>query len=227
MRMKTLQVTLTGILCLTAYHRLKTNVLPGERDGLQRQLSGYIRKKSYRQPPLLNAMYNTEQEMANILSAPSMTPDEKSTRYSNEYHRFQTFKNQLQSKFQSLEDQLTGFIKKATKSIEEAKNKPPSSQLHADVEYSDEDDIVQVDAEDSDPDVAAQSSESEAEHSNIDVGEEERGGYSPMLYYLTPPRTIEHPIKHWYTYDTNTENNSPDESDDESVADKGDSGDEQ
>ena len=44
--------------------------------------------------------------------------------YSNEYHRFQTFKNQLQSKFQSLEDQLTGFIKKATKNIEEAKNKP-------------------------------------------------------------------------------------------------------
>ena len=91
----------------------------------------------------------------NILSAPSMTPDEKSTLYSNEYHRFQAFKNQLQSKFQSLEDQLTGVIKKATKSIEEAKNKPQSSQLHADVEYSDEDDIVQVDAEDSDPDVAA------------------------------------------------------------------------
>ena len=63
-----------------------------------------------------------------------MTPDEKSTLYSNEYHRFQTFKNQLQSKFQSLEDQLTGFIKKATKSIEETKNKPRSSQLHTDVE---------------------------------------------------------------------------------------------
>ena len=70
------------------HHRLKTNVLPGERDGLQQQLSGYTRKKSYRQPPILNAMYNTEQEMENILSAPSMTPDEKSTLYSNEYHRF-------------------------------------------------------------------------------------------------------------------------------------------
>ena len=95
------------------------------------------------------------------------------------------------------------------------------------MEYSDEDDIVQVDSDDSDPDVAAQSSESEAEHSNIDVGEEEREGYSPMPNYLTPPRTIEHPIKHWFTYDTNTENNSADESDDESVADKGDSDDEQ
>ena len=59
------------------------------------------------------------------------------------------------------------------------------------------------------------------------MGEEEREGYSPMPYYLIPPHTIEHPIKHWYTYDTNTENNSPDESDDESVADKGDSGEEQ
>ena len=95
------------------------------------------------------------------------------------------------------------------------------------MEYSDEDDIVQVDDEDSDPEVAAQSSESEAEHSNIDVGEEEHEGHSPMPYYVTPPRTIEHPIKHWYTYDTNTVNNSPDVSDDESVADKGDSGDEQ
>ena len=72
------------------------------------------------------------------------------------------------------------------------------------MEYSDEDDIAQVDAEDSDPDVAAQSSESEAEHLNIDVGEEEHEGHSPISYYVTPPRTIEHPIKHWYTYDTNT-----------------------
>ena len=60
-------------------------------------------------------MYNTEQEMENILNAPSMTPDEKSTLYSNEHHRFHTFKNQLQSKFQSFEGQLTDFIKKSHK----------------------------------------------------------------------------------------------------------------
>ena len=59
------------------------------------------------------------------------------------------------------------------------------------MEYSDEDNIVQVDAEDSDPDVAEQSSESEAEHSNIDVGEEEHERNSPRPYYLTPPRTTE------------------------------------
>ena len=40
------------------HHRLKTNVLPRERDGLQQQLSGYMRKQSYRQRPILNAMYN-------------------------------------------------------------------------------------------------------------------------------------------------------------------------
>ena len=62
------------------------------------------------------------------------------------------------------------------------------------MEYSDEDDIVQVDAEDSDPDVAAQSSENEEEHSNIDMGEEEHEGHSPIPYYVTPPRTIEHQL---------------------------------
>ena len=87
------------------------------------------------------------------------------------------------------------------------------------MEYSDEDDIVQVDAEDSDPDVAEQSSKSEAEHSNIDVEEEEHERHSPSRpYYLTPPRTTERSTKHWYTYDTNTENNASDVSDDESVA---------
>ena len=49
------------------HHCLKTNVLPGGRDGLQQQLSGYMRKQSYQQPPILNAMYNTEQEMENTV----------------------------------------------------------------------------------------------------------------------------------------------------------------
>ena len=52
------------------HHRLKTNVLPGERDGLQQQLNGYMRKQSYRQPPILNAMYNTEQGNGKYLKRP-------------------------------------------------------------------------------------------------------------------------------------------------------------
>ena len=47
-------------------------------------------------------MYSTEQEMENILNAPSMTPDEKSTLYSNEYHRFQTLKNHYKVNFKVL-----------------------------------------------------------------------------------------------------------------------------
>ncbi len=58
-------------------HRLKTKVLPGHAGGIQQQLSGYIRKQTYRQPPILNAIYNTEQRMENILSSPSMTLNEK------------------------------------------------------------------------------------------------------------------------------------------------------
>ena len=39
--------------------RLKTNILPGEADALVE----YVRKKSYQQPPLINAMYDAEQRM--------------------------------------------------------------------------------------------------------------------------------------------------------------------
>ena len=37
--------------------RLKTNILPGETKSTSEQ---YVRKKSYRHSPNLNAMYNTE-----------------------------------------------------------------------------------------------------------------------------------------------------------------------
>ena len=49
-------------------HRLRTNVLPGESNGVQQQLSEYIKM-----PPIFNAMYNTKQQME----------DEKSALYSN------------------------------------------------------------------------------------------------------------------------------------------------
>ena len=48
-----------------------------------------------------------------------------------------------------------------------------------------------------------------------------------MLYCLTPSRTIKRPIKHGNIYDTNTKANTPDLSDDESVAGKSDSDDKQ
>ncbi len=36
-----------------------------------------------------------------------------------------------------------------------------------------------------------------------------------MTHYLTPPPTVERPIKHWYTGDTDNEAKSPDHTDNE------------
>ena len=61
-----------------------------------------MKKQSYRQPPILNAKYNTEQEMENILNAPSMTPDEKSTLCSNDIIDFKHLKIIYKANFKVL-----------------------------------------------------------------------------------------------------------------------------
>jgi hypothetical protein len=71
--------------------RLKTNILPGEADALVK----YVRKKSYQQPPLVNAMYDAEQRMKEIIKAPQLTTVEKSELYSDQLNRFLTFKNKM------------------------------------------------------------------------------------------------------------------------------------
>jgi hypothetical protein len=71
--------------------RLKTNILPGEADALVE----YVRKKSYQQPPLVNAMYDAEQRMQEIMEAPQLTTVEKSKLYSDQLNRFLTFKNKM------------------------------------------------------------------------------------------------------------------------------------
>ena len=76
---------------------------------------------------MLNAMYNSDQQMKQIVQAPFLTPDEKSTLYSNELHRFQSFQNQLQNQLYSqnnLQTQLQSFLTTATKSLEAALKKP-------------------------------------------------------------------------------------------------------
>ena len=50
-------------------HRLKTNVLPEENTTGQPSRDRYIRKRSYEQSPILNAMYNSDQ----ILNFKSMS----------------------------------------------------------------------------------------------------------------------------------------------------------
>ena len=74
--------------------RLKTNILPGETSALEQ----YVRKKSYQHSPNLNAMYNTEKRMQEIMEAPQLSPWEKSKLYSDQLNRLLTFKNQMNQK---------------------------------------------------------------------------------------------------------------------------------
>ena len=72
-------------------------------------------------------MYNSDQQMKQIVQAPLLTPDEKSTLHSNELHHFQSFQNQLQNQLRSqnnLQTQLQSFLTTATKSLEAALKKP-------------------------------------------------------------------------------------------------------
>jgi hypothetical protein len=50
--------------------RLKTNVPPGE-------IAKFIQKQSYRQPPLVNVMYDAEQRIKEIMDAPQLSAVEK------------------------------------------------------------------------------------------------------------------------------------------------------
>ena len=68
--------------------RLKTNVLPGE-------IAKFIQKQSYRQPPLVNAMYDAEQRMKEIMDAPQLSAVGKRKLYSDQLNRFLTFKNKM------------------------------------------------------------------------------------------------------------------------------------
>jgi hypothetical protein len=68
--------------------RLKTNVLPGE-------IAKFLHKQSYRRPPLVNAMYDVEQRMKEIMDAPQLSAVGKSKLYSDQLNRFLTFKNNI------------------------------------------------------------------------------------------------------------------------------------
>jgi hypothetical protein len=68
--------------------RLKTNVLPGE-------IAKFLHKQSYRQPPLVNAMYDAEQRMKEIMDASQLSSVEKRKLYSDQLNRFMTFKNKM------------------------------------------------------------------------------------------------------------------------------------
>ena len=72
--------------------RLKTNILPGETSALEQ----YVRKNSYGHPPNLNAMYNTEKRMQEIMEAPpQLSSWEKSKLYSDQLNRLLMLKNKM------------------------------------------------------------------------------------------------------------------------------------
>jgi hypothetical protein len=50
--------------------RLKVNIPPGE-------VAEFARKQSYQQAPLVNAMYDAEQRMKEIMEAPQLIPQWK------------------------------------------------------------------------------------------------------------------------------------------------------
>jgi hypothetical protein len=68
--------------------RLKTNLLPSE-------IAMFLHKQSYRQPPLVNAMYDAEQRMKEIMDAPQLTTVEKSKLYSDQLNRFLRWMSRL------------------------------------------------------------------------------------------------------------------------------------
>jgi hypothetical protein len=70
------------------HQRLKTNVLPGD-------MEKFLQEQSYRQPPLVNAMYDAEQRMQEIMEASQLFVVEKSKLYSDQLNRFLTFKNKM------------------------------------------------------------------------------------------------------------------------------------
>ena len=128
-------------------------------------------------------MYNSDQQMKQIVQAPLLTPDEKSTLYSNELHRFQSFQNQLQNQVRSqnkLQIQLQSFLTTATKSLEAALKKPRYTYV---------------------PDSEKQSPPYPPW---IPA--------TPKAYFLTPSPTISHPERlHWHTGDTNVDESDSDE----------------
>ena len=98
--------------------RLKTNVLPGE-------IAKFIQKQSYRQPPLVNAMYDAEQRMKEIMEAPQPSAVEKSKLYSDQLNRFLTFKNKMDVPAQS-PIQRTSLVSPTPVSAEIPPQVPPT-----------------------------------------------------------------------------------------------------
>ena len=82
-----------------SYDKFKATSRPhGYLIGETSALEQYVRKKSYQHSPNLDAMYNTEKRMQEIMEAPQLSSWEKSKLYSDQINRLLTFKNQMNQK---------------------------------------------------------------------------------------------------------------------------------
>ena len=70
--------------------RPKTNVLPGEvpQGDTAAVMTRYMQKRSYLQFPVLNAIYNAEKRMCDILKTQQLTGDQKCNLHFNHLNRF-------------------------------------------------------------------------------------------------------------------------------------------
>ena len=130
--------------------------------------------------------------MKQIVQALLLTPDEKSTLYSYELHHFQSFPNQLQNQLRSqnnLQTQLQSFLTTATKSLEAALKKPRYTHETSDQPMQN----LVVDSNEQSPSYP------------LEIPA------TPETYSLTPPPTVEHPERHWYTGDTDVDESDSDE----------------
>ena len=92
-----------------------TNILPGETNALEQ----YVRSKSYRHSPNLNAMYSAEKRMQKIMEAPQLSSLEKSKLYSNQLNRLLMLKNKMNRK------SIETFVQRAP-SVFSNVSEPPS-----------------------------------------------------------------------------------------------------
>ena len=137
-------------------------------------------------------MYNSDQQMKQIVQALLLTPDEKSTLYSNELHHSQSFQklhNQLRSQ-NNLQTQPQSFLTTATKSLGAALKKPCYTHEMSNQPMQN----LVVDSNKQSPSYP------------LEIPA------TPETYTFMLPPMVEHPERHWYTGDTDVEESDSDES---------------
>jgi hypothetical protein len=97
-----------------------------QQQTINNEIVKFLHKQSYRQPPLVNAMYDAEQRMKEIMEAPQLSVVEKRKLYSDQLNRFLTFKNKMDIPAQS-PVQRTSLVSPTPLSAEIPPQVPPTA----------------------------------------------------------------------------------------------------